>query len=378
MVLSFLGLVLPSREDLRISRFFKTRDFLRRYAHNVSVMSYDDNLFAWYRNKLRDPEEGDLSRVTLGQLQILLELHGKQSIAESTPEGKSEEVNRRQKLSRLEAGLAIGGLTKLVGNRSQLSETGKRIAAEFRMFIEAVQCIEGSSPRLIHVAAGDTWAQSILIPSVWELRDDFPDFRWKVSNMEPDRIVADIRDGRIHFGLIRRSFRKESNTPSFGVVDGWEISALTLLVGSAVPKTKAKHGREVLGELAANRIPWIQHEGTWRGIAKSISSTGGEPSGLKPDIECGTHLQAAMSVLSRRAWCIVPSQVTHVLRLSALEEPTYPPPFRSYDLSGFGEKDVLELICNPRVVSRSKGLTRAESKMRAALRKAMAAKYPRR
>lgn len=333
-----------------------------------------DELCAWYRKKLRDPEAGDLSRVTLGQLQILLELHGKQSIADSTPEGGSEEVNRRQKLSRLEAGLSIGGLTKLVGNRSQLSETGQRIAAEFRMFLEAVQCIEGCNPRLIHVAAGDTWAQSILIPSVWELRDAFPDFRWKVSNMESDRIVADVRDGRIHFGLIRRSFWKESNTPALSVVDSWEVSALTLLVGSAATKTNAKTGREVLRELAASRTPWIQHEGTWKGLAKSISATGVDRSGLEPDIECGTHLQAAVSVLNRKAWCIVPSQLTHVLRLTFPEQSSSPPPFRSYDLSGFGEGDKLQLICNPRVVGRSKGLARAESKMRLAIRKAMSAR----
>jgi hypothetical protein len=116
-----------------------------------------DDLLGWALARRKGGRKNrDLSRITFGQMLILLELTDRGSVAECSGGDPKADVNRHQKLARLKSGLGSDAITRLVGNRVQLSPEGQVITREFKHLLAAIRSVEGQQPEVIRIAAGDT------------------------------------------------------------------------------------------------------------------------------------------------------------------------------------------------------------------------------
>jgi DNA-binding transcriptional LysR family regulator len=347
------------------------RDFLGRYAHNLPVMANDlKELLTWVTRRSRGGQKaGDLSRVTLGQLVVLLELFQAGSVADcADARGEaSEDVNRRQKLARLQEGLGLGELTRLVGNRTRLTSQGEQVSNEFRLFLNGIQTMEGDQSRVLRIAAGDTWVQSFVLPAIWDIESEPKGVRWSVINLDDDGIAEGFANGDLDFGLVRRVARKSSWAARSEPLGSWEIGAYRLLVGAEVGGLSAMDGTQALRELIREKVPWIQHSRTLERVAKACTSILRRPLKTEPHVLCDTHLQAALSVCHRRGWCVVPDHIEKVLYRPVSKTSPSASGFRSFSLPRVGDPDELELIANRRLLEQQPAVARMAALLKRAL-----------
>jgi len=319
-------------------------------------------LLAWVTRRSRAGQKaGDLSRVTLGQLVVLLELFQAGSVADcADARGEaSEDVNRRQKLARLQEGLGLGELTKLVGNRTRLTSQGEQVSNEFRLFLNGIQTLAGDQSRVLRIAAGDTWVQSFVLPAIWDIESEPKGVRWSVINLDDDGIAEGFANGDLDFGLVRRVARKSSWAARSQPLGSWKIGAYCLLVGAEVGGLSGMDGTQALRELIRGNVPWVQHSRTLERVAKACNL----PPKTEPHVLCDTHLQAALSVCRRRGWCVVPDHIEKVLSRPSSKTDG----FRRFSLPSDDEPDHLELIANRRLLKQQPAVARMAYQLKRAL-----------
>jgi len=253
-------------------------------------------------------EKGQRTGVSLGQLVTLLELSGQESVAAMAPGSVSHAVNYRQKLDRLEKALGIGRLTKRVGNVTQVSELGQRVAGEVRLLLMELSR-KGAGQKVEEkwvFGAGDTWLQSVVIPTLARWPPEGATTRWHVTNLRSHDVCDALREGRIHFGLLRNKDLPEGH--GLTVLKTYSGVGLSLVISGAPPQTSTK---EALRWVLDSSHPLIQQGTTWqtvRGILHEEASDARLVDQV-PAVVCETHPQAASSVINGRGWSVVPTIV---------------------------------------------------------------------
>jgi DNA-binding transcriptional LysR family regulator len=292
-----------------------------------SSTSEIEDLLRWLKNPDR---WGGLSRVTVGQLIILLELYGSPSVAAAAsanpsrghpraPDTASLEVNYRQKLRRLSEGLGVKVLATRDGGRSCLSAKGEALAQELRVLLGEVRGTRAADSMCLHIAAGDSWLQSVVLPVLLDNREHWERVTWRVSNLSARDVIRGLKDGGIHFGLVRRSdLPPRDQDLSVHPRCEWPIASFSVLVGANGPKKPRV--RDAASVMSALRGSVLVLYGSPTGhVAKHWDSMARNVVGTRPLIECDTHLQAALAVQGRDAWCVVPSHVASLVRCLGAE-----------------------------------------------------------
>lgn len=273
------------------------------------MSSCDKTLIKW-------AEKGQRPSVTLGQLVTLLELSGRESVAAMAPDSASNAVNFRQKLDRLEKALSVGRLTRRVGNVTQVNETGRRVAGEVRLLLtELGKRTTAAGKEMVWIfGAGDTWLQSVIIPTLarWPSGTTA---RWQVANLQSRPLCDALREGRVHFGLLRiADLAADSGLDEVRVFTGVGLS----VVMSGAPAFATL--QEAVGWAIRERHPLIQQGSSWSAFRKTLAEYVGEEvtASLEAAVTCETHPQAAGSVANGRGWTVVPSIIARNVERSAV------------------------------------------------------------
>jgi len=265
-------------------------------------MFKNDSSLARWANK------GRRAGVSLGQLVTLLELTGSESVAALAPGSASDAVNYRQKLDRLEKALGIGRLTQRVGNATRPTELGRRVAGEVRLLLlELSRKSAATNQEMMWVfGGGDTWLQSIIIPTLARWPHVGAAMRWQVTNLRTHALCDALREGRVHFGLLRlEDIRDEEGIQPLRTFQG--VGQSVVMRGGPDVKTV----REAIQWAMREGHPLIQQGSSWGAfreiLAEAISDKDMEV--LEPSVLCETHPQAAASVINGRGWTVVPDIV---------------------------------------------------------------------
>lgn len=269
------------------------------------MLTNDSELLKW-------AAKGQRMSVSLGQLVTLLELCGSESVAALAPNSTSHAVNYRQKLDRLEKALGIGRLTKRVGNATQPSDLGRRVAGEVRLILLELSKNSASKGNEITwvFGAGDTWLQSIVIPTLARWPKVGTTERWEVANLRTRALCDSIREGRVHFGLLRvADFEGEIGLDQVRVFPG--VGQCVIMSGAPPFGTL----REAIVWAIQERHPLIQQGSSWIAFREMLAETTTEKhlAELSPSVICETHPQAAGSVVNGRGWTVVPSIVARCI-----------------------------------------------------------------
>lgn len=271
--------------------------------HNEYVMSSSEN------NLIRWAQKDQRPGITLGQLVALLELSGRNSVADIADGSARDAVNYRQKLDRLEKALGIGRLTQRNGTVTQVTELGRRVAGETRLLLmELSKGARLSAQKQTWVfGAGDTWLQSVVVPTLARWPKTAAAARWQVANLRSHAVCDSLSDGRIHFGLLRRTDMPAEH--GLRVLKTYPGVGYSLVISGAGRRFDGP--TDALKWIQDERHPFIQQGTTWLGLAKAFVSDGlGHAlEEMEPDVVCETHPQAANSVANGRGWTVVPSVV---------------------------------------------------------------------
>jgi|GEM_PF-2997173 len=288
--------------------------------------------------------------VTLGQLVTLLELSEKESVAAMASGSESDAVNYRQKLDRLEKALRIGRLTKRVGKVTLVSELGRRVAGEVRlMLLEfAKGSGRGEKADIWIFGAGDTWLQSVVIPTLarWPKVKDAA--RWQVANLRNHSICEALIEGRIHFGLLRTADMPTGH--ALHVLKTYPGAGYTLVISGA--GKMLENPAKALEWITEKNHPLIQQGTTWHVISTALSEVGLSESlkSKEPDVICETHPQAVNSVVNGRGWAVVPTVVArHATGIDV----------QSIEVSRSKPTDEISFVTNLRVLEKLNGATSA-------------------
>ena len=274
----------------------------------------DSTLLRWMHRRA-----ANLDKATLGQLATLLELVSAESVAamgKKIPKegaGVSAGVNYRQKLARLEEALGVGELTRRAGKFTRPTETGIRVAAELRLFLQELRAIEtrkAEFPTWL-IGAGDAWLHSAIVPALVELAQSHPRWRWEVKNLRSRDIRTGLRDGQLHFGFIRLG---ETGTDDFTQGTKVNIASYRIVLGKA--KEAPSGAKEMILWAIAKGRPLVQQGSTWNALGERAGKAlqlSKQLSHLNLQVTCETHPQAVAAAESGQSWCIVPDILGRVL-----------------------------------------------------------------
>ena len=312
----------------------------------------DADLLRWLHRR-----SADLGSATLAQLITLLELTGAASVS-AISRGVSGGVNYRQKLARLEEALGVGKLTRRVGVCSQPTETGKRVAAEFRIFLQELRALDGAKapvPTWI-VGAGDAWLIGAIVPALTEMSQKFPEWRWEVKNLRSMEIITGLRDGRIQFGFVRKG---DALPEGFVTGSDVTIDSYRVVVGDAenAPKT----AKELIRWAIEKKRPLVQQGTTWATLSERADKTlklSIQLSRLTPQVVCESYPEALAAAESGASWCIVPSVLGRTLAGGA----------RSAIFEAGNSPEVMRLVKYDRAVRKHAGSDKAWDELRRTLR----------
>jgi hypothetical protein len=145
-----------------------------------------------------------------------------------------------------------------------------------------------------------------------------------VTNLDAPSIVEGVRNGSVHFGVLREGERSKVRNDHEWVVFPKQPRAgkrvgYALIAGSDCGLKGDPDPAAWLRALIANGYSLYQHGGRWAEIRNAYNRTVGRksiPDDLEPTVDCGTHLQAALAVRGTKAWCIVPEDVAEMAKSS--------------------------------------------------------------
>ncbi len=286
-------------------------EFPDSYHHNLSVMhKNDEDLLKWARQ-----HEG-LLNVTLGQLAKLLELSESQSVAEMSEDARdpvSQAVGDRQKLGRLNKGLALGrDLTRLDGKKTRVTEVGLQLANEVRHLLSEIKYLaEGRPAHAWHIAAGDSWLQCGVLPALDRMSQTDRQSRWVTHNLDVEPMRSGLLKGELHFGLMRKDEVKGLGLEQIGQII--PVKGYTLLIDPKDGPSLPASVKDKIRWLVKKDRKLIQHDSSWQKIVAALQSQQKDKMLLKdvvPHVACGTHVQAAVAVAGTgESWAIVPTLV---------------------------------------------------------------------
>jgi DNA-binding transcriptional LysR family regulator len=280
------------------------------YEHNAFVMhDLDPALTKWLR-----PRASSLNRATLGQLVVLMDLVGADSVVDigrgtARPKKLADAaVNSRQKLTRLEESLGVGKLTRREGKATRLTTTGRRVAGEIRLFLQELRHVatrEAEAPTWI-IGAGETWLHSVIIPALARLARSHPQWRWEVRNIRAEEIRSGLRDGLLHLGFFREA--EMGNSGEFAAVSRLTTDNYRVIVGDNSNAPSA--ARDLVRWALRNNRPLAQQGSTWphmRALVGNALSVKRELEEVVVHLTCQNHPQAISLTEASNAWCIVPA-----------------------------------------------------------------------
>lgn len=263
----------------------------------------DQDLLRWVHSG-----KSNRGSVTLGQLILLLEMAGSDSVAAISDGKASRAVNYRQKLGRLERALSIGSLTTISGKSTQLTESGRRIAGEVRLLLSEMRntaSAQKQTPTWV-VAAGEAWLQSVIVPALGEIAGTHPQWKWEVQNLRARDICNGVREGEIHFGFVRSGDIQSSD--GLNVVRAYDSPGLAVV--GATNGAKVGSARELIEWMITQKRPLVQQGSSWKPIRETVARTlrlEARLARLEPSVTCETHPQAVAAAEHGQTWCIVPA-----------------------------------------------------------------------
>jgi DNA-binding transcriptional LysR family regulator len=274
-------------------------------------------MFQNEKELLRWAKKGQRPGVTLGQLLTLLELCESESVAAMSGGDVSNAVNFRQKLDRLEKSLEVGRLTTRSGKVTRPTELGKGIAAEVKaLLLELAKKSQASKREATWVfGAGETWLQSVVVPTLarWPVKERRKN--WQVTNLRKSDLCAGLREGKVHFGLLRNADLVDE--PSLEVVRTFPGAGYSVVISGA-PMIGTL--TEALQWVRRENHPLIQQGTSWPAYRAALAEPMGTPDleQLEPNVVCESHPQALASVTNGRGWTVAPSVVARRLQAPAV------------------------------------------------------------
>lgn len=292
--------------------------------------------------------------LSLDRLKVLIEVRDAGSIAQAAPGDLVRQSQYSRQLRELaeffgcEVAQRRGKILKLTAQGERLAELARehlRGLEDFRS-----ECREESVS--FTIGAGDSLIQWLVIPQLGEMLRIFPHTRFVTVNLRTNDIVQQISDGRIDFGIIRKS----AAAPGLKSVSLGVVSYVALAPEALVRRKKHLTLRELLkGELPlATQTTDGQFTSGLREIAKTLQIN------LTPALSCQSFPQTMAAVSSGRFVAIVPELALRDLGTSAVQR-IADPLLRTLDREAM-------LAWNPRLVRVRPNASKISTALHAALR----------
>ncbi|WP_414663457.1 LysR family transcriptional regulator [Horticoccus sp. 23ND18S-11] len=256
--------------------------------------------------------------LSLDRLKILIEVHDAGSIAQAAPGDPHRQSQYSRQLRELseffgcEVAHRRGKILKLTVRGAKLAEMARehlRSLDDFR-----AEC-RGDSVAFT-IGAGDSLIQWLVIPQLGRLVESFPGTRFETTNLRTREIVQQLTDGRLDFGIIRKS----ALAPGLKSVSIGIVRYVALVPDCLVRGRKAPTLREVLGELPlATQTTDGQFTSGLRELAKTFGVT------LAPALACQSFPQTMAAVRSGRFCAIVPELAVRDLPAKSVQRITGEP-----------------------------------------------------
>jgi len=244
--------------------------------------------------------------LSLDRLKVLIEVRDAGSIAQAAPSDPVRQSQYSRQLRELseffgcEVAQRKGKQLKLTAQGERLSELARehlRSLDDFR-----AECRDENV--VFTIGAGDSLIQWLVIPRLARIVEAFPGTRFATTNLRTNEIVQQLTEGRIDFGIIRKSAVAPGlKSVSLGIVQ------YVAVVPEALMGRKAKMTlRDFLAGLPlATQTTDGQFTSGLRELAKSHGLT------LAPALACQSFPQTMAAVKSGRFAAIVPEMAVHDL-----------------------------------------------------------------
>lgn len=238
--------------------------------------------------------------LSFDRLRVLLEVHDAGSIAQAAPGDPIRQSQYSRQLRELAEFFGCE-VTQRRGKILKLNPRGVQLADLAREHLRALDDFRaGCRAEVVDysIAAGDSVIQWLIIPRLGALRGTTPPVHFATTNLRTNDIVAQLNEGRIDFGVMRRD----------ALPAGLKSAALGTLTYSVIvprplaPGKSAPALREVFAALplAAQKADG-QFTQRLREIARDLGSE------FRPALACESFPQALAAVRAGQFAAIVPT-----------------------------------------------------------------------
>lgn len=237
--------------------------------------------------------------LSLDRLKVLIEVRDAGGIAQAAPGDPVRQSQYSRQLREL-AEFFGTEMTQRRGKILQLTVRGEQLAELARDQLRRLedfraQCREEKIA--FTIGAGDSLIQWLVIPRLHTIREEIPGARFITSNLRTNEIVPQLADGRLDFGIIRKSAR----APGLKAVSLGIVRYVALVPDQLVSKKKKPALKDMLTELPfAVQTTDGQFGAGLREITERLSIT------LVPALACQSFPQTMAALRTGRFAAIVP------------------------------------------------------------------------
>ncbi len=237
--------------------------------------------------------------LSLDRLKVLIEVRDAGSIAQAAPGDPVRQSQYSRQLREL-AEFFRCEVTQRRGKILKLTEQGERLAELAREHLRSLDDFRAEcrdEKVAFTIGAGDSLIQWLVIPRLGRVLDDFPGVRFGTSNLRTNEIVQQLNEGRLDFGILRKSASAPGlKAVSLGVVRHVALVPPALLKGKKAPSLGV-----ILGELP---LATQSTDGQFTAGLKEVAKTLGVI--FSPILSCQSFPQTLAAVMSGRFAAVVP------------------------------------------------------------------------
>jgi DNA-binding transcriptional LysR family regulator len=237
--------------------------------------------------------------LSLDRLKVLIEVRDAGSIAQAAPGDPVRQSQYSRQLREL-AEFFRCEVTQRRGKILKLTEQGERLAELAREHLRSLDDFRAEcrdEKVAFTIGAGDSLIQWLVIPRLGRVLDDFPGVRFGTSNLRTNEIIQQLNEGRLDFGILRRS----ASAPGLKAVSLGVVRHVALVPSALLKGKKAPSLSTILGELPlATQSTDGQFTAGLREVAKTFGVI------LSPILSCQSFPQALAAVMSGRFATVVP------------------------------------------------------------------------
>jgi DNA-binding transcriptional LysR family regulator len=96
------------------------------------------------------------------------------------------------------------------GKHLTLNESGRRVALLAQSFLEELQQVRAADGAIVvTIGAAESVLSCVVFPKLEELGRYCPQVRFEFRNMRTDDVISHVRDGSLHFGIVRENANSE-------------------------------------------------------------------------------------------------------------------------------------------------------------------------